>query len=392
MKDNLLTRSAWIEIDLQALRENFANIRALLPPATQIVAVVKANAYGHGAVRVARCLLAEGASRLAVATLDEALELRAAGIDAPIMLLGACGNAPEVWRLAAAEQIIVPLYSLAMAEQASRAAQAEGRPLPAQLVLDSGMGRIGMQPTAEAVQEALAIARLPGLRLDGMFSHFAAADELDKSHSERQLAVYQQFAAALAAAGLELPLLNIANSAALMEMPAARLGMVRAGIILYGYYPSAEVERGLLRLRPVLSIKARLTHIKWVPAGTPISYGCTFVTDRPSLIGTVPVGYADGWRRALSNRGQVLLAGRRAPIVGRVCMDQFMVDLTEVAAQTGLDAAALAAEEVVLLGEQGGECIDAEEIAARLDTISYEVLSALLPRLPRIYLNSAKNS
>ena len=189
-----------------------------------------------------------------------------------------------------------------------------------------------------------------------------------------------------------MPLLNIANSAALMEMPAARLGMVRAGIILYGYYPSAEVERGLLRLRPVLSIKAHLTHIKWVPAGTPISYGCTFVTDRPSLIGTVPVGYADGWRRALSNRGQVLLAGRRAPIVGRVCMDQFMVDLTGVAAQTGMDAAALAAEEVVLLGEQGGERIDAEEIAVRLDTISYEVLSALLPRLPRIYLNSAKNS
>lgn len=385
MEKNLLKRAAWIEVDLQALRENFANIKALVPAETQIVAVVKANAYGHGAVPVAQCLLAEGASRLAVATLDEALELRAAGINVPIMLLGFCGDAPDVLRLAVEQQIILPLYSLAMGQAVSRAAQAEGRPALCQLVLDSGMGRIGLLPTAEAQQEALAIAKLPGLQLEGMFSHFAAADELDKTHAKKQLTVYQQFAADLAAAGLELPLLNIANSAAIMEMPGAHLDMVRAGIILYGYYPSAEVERERLCLRPALSIKARLTCLKWVPADTPISYGCTFVTERPSLIGTVPVGYADGWRRSLSNRGQVLVAGQRAPIVGRVCMDQFMIDLTDVAAQTRLNMETLAQAEVVLLGEQGQERIDAEEIAARLDTISYEVLSALLPRLPRIY-------
>lgn len=385
MEKNLLKRAAWIEVDLQALRENFVNIKALLPAETQIVAVVKANAYGHGAVPVAQCLLAEGDSRLAVATLDEALELRAAGINAPIMLLGFCGDVPEVLRLAVAQQIILPLYSLAMGQAVSRAAQAEGRTALCQLVLDSGMGRIGLRPTAEARQEALSIAKLPYLQLEGMFSHFAAADELDKTHARQQLTVYQQFAADLAAAGLELPLLNIANSAAIMEMPGAHLDMVRAGIIIYGYYPSAEVERERLRLRPALSIKARLTCLKWVPADTPISYGCTFVTERPSLIGTVPVGYADGWRRSLSNRGQVLVAGQRAPIVGRVCMDQFMIDLTDVATQTGLNMETLAQAEVVLLGEQGQERIDAEEIAARLDTISYEVLSALLPRLPRIY-------
>lgn len=385
MEKNLLKRAAWIEVDLQALRENFVNIKALLPAETQIVAVVKANAYGHGAVPVAQCLLAEGASRLAVATLDEALELRAAGINAPIMLLGFCSDVPEVLRLAVAQQIILPLYSLAMGQAVSRAAQAEGRTALCQLVLDSGMGRIGLRPTAEARQEALSIAKLPYLQLEGMFSHFAAADELDKTHARQQLTVYQQFAADLAAAGLELPLLNIANSAAIMEMPGAHLDMVRAGIIIYGYYPSAEVERKRLRLRPALSIKARLTCLKWVPADTPISYGCTFVTERPSLIGTVPVGYADGWRRSLSNRGQVLVAGQRAPIVGRVCMDQFMIDLTDVAAQTRLNMETLAQAEVVLLGEQGQERIDAEEIAAWLDTISYEVLSALLPRLPRIY-------
>ncbi len=207
-----------------------------------------------------------------------------------------------------------------------------------------------------------------------------------RAHSEQQLNVYQQFAAALAAAGVKLPLLNLANSAGLMELPSARLAMVRAGIILYGYYPSADVERSRLALRPVLSIKARLTCVKWLPAGSAISYGCTFVTKRPSLIGTVPVGYADGWRRALGNCGEVLLAGLRLPIVGRVCMDQFMVDLT-AAAEQGIEVQA--GDEVILLGEdpQTGERIDADEIAARLNTISYEVLSSLLPRLPRIYLN-----
>lgn len=382
----MLTRPAWIEVDLAALRENFANIKGLLPEGLPIVAVVKADAYGHGAVQVAECLLAEGASRLAVATLDEALVLRRAGITAPIMLLGFCAPELPVLQLAVAQELILPVYSLAQAQLLTAAAQAVGRPALAQLVLDTGMGRIGLLPTPEGLQEALAIAALSDLQLEGMFSHFAAADELDKSYSEQQLNVYQQFAAALAAAGVKLPLLNLANSAGLMELPSARLAMVRAGIILYGYYPSADVERSRLALRPVLSIKARLTCVKWLPAGSAISYGCTFVTKRPSLIGTVPVGYADGWRRALGNCGEVLLAGLRLQIVGRVCMDQFMVDLT-AAAEQGIEVQA--GDEVILLGEdpQTGERIDADEIAARLNTISYEVLSSLLPRLPRIYLN-----
>lgn len=381
-----LTRPAWIEVDLAALRENFANIKRLLPEGLPIVAVVKADAYGHGAVPVAECLLAGGASRLAVATLDEALALRRAGIAAPIMLLGFCAPELAAVQLAVEQEIILPVYSLAQAQLLAAAAQAAGRPAQAQLVLDTGMGRIGLLPTPEGLQEALAIAALPDLQLEGMFSHFAAADELDKSYSKQQLRVYQQFAADLAAAGLQLPLLNIANSAGLMELPAARLAMVRAGIILYGYYPSAEVDRSRLALRPVLSIKARLTCVKWLSAGSAVSYGCTFVTKRPSLIGTVPVGYADGWRRALSNCGEVLLGGLRLPIVGRVCMDQFMVDLT-AAAEQGI--AVQAGDEVILLGAdpKSGECIDAEEIAARLHTISYEVLSSLLPRLPRVYLN-----
>lgn len=387
------SRPAWIEVDMGILRQNFRAIRALVPAGIKLAAVVKANAYGHGAVPVAKALLAEGADRLAVATLGEALELRAAGVTADIMLLGYTGE-PGL-ELGVAQDLILPVYSYEMGEALSRAAVKLGRRARVQLVADTGMGRIGWQTgehgehgehsehnkeLAASVAEAVAVAALPGLELDGLFSHFAAADEQDLTYAEAQLAAYLRFTEALAEAGVRLPLRNLANSAGLMELAGARLDMVRAGIILYGYYPSAEVHQERLALTPALSIKARLTCVKRVAAGTAISYGCTFVTKRPSIIATVPVGYADGWRRALSNRGQVLLGGRRVPIVGRVCMDQFMVDATEV-------PEAAVGDEVVLLGRQGGEQIDAEELAARLDTISYEVLSALLPRLPRKYLD-----
>lgn len=374
------SRPAWIEVDMQALRRNFANIRRLVPAGVKIAAVVKANAYGHGAVEVARCLLAEGADRLAVATLGEALELRAAGIKAEIMLLGYCGEAGLA--LAVEQGVVLPVYSYAMAQAVSHAAQQQGVQARVQLVADTGMGRIGWQTgeaLAASVAEAKAVAALPGLVIEGMFSHFAAADERDLSYTQGQLAAYLQFAEALAAAGVRLPLRTLANSAGLMELAEARLDMVRAGIILYGYYPSDEVSRERLALEPVLAIKARLTCVKRVPAGTAISYGCTYVTKQPAVIATVPVGYADGWRRAFSNQGEVLLGGRRVPIVGRVCMDQFMVDATAV-------PGAAAGDEVVLLGRQGDECIDADELAGRLGTISYEVLSALLPRLPRKYV------
>lgn len=372
------SRPAWIEVDMRALRHNFAGIRRLVPAGVRIAAVVKANAYGHGAVEVARCLLAEGADRLAVATLGEALELRAAGIKAEIMLLGYCGEAGLA--LAVEQGVILPVYSYEMAQAVSQAARRQGAKIRVQLVADTGMGRIGWQTgEALAAAEVKAVAALPGLVIDGAFSHFAAADERDLSYTREQLAAYLRFAEALAAAGVRLPVRTLANSAGLMELADARLDMVRAGIVLYGYYPSDEVSRERLALEPVLSVKARLTCVKRVPAGTAISYGRTYVTKQPAVIATVPVGYADGWRRALSNQGEVLLGGRRVPIVGRVCMDQFMVDATAVP-----DAAV--GDEVVLLGRQGNECIDADGLAGRLGTISYEVLSALLPRLPRKYL------
>lgn len=369
------SRPAWAEVDMVALRQNFANIRRLVGGDTAITAVVKADAYGHGAVPVARLLLAEGAARLAVATLGEALELRSAGIDAPIMLLGHCGD--SAIPVAVAANVILPVYSPGTAMIIDQTAASLGTVATVQLVADTGMGRIGWRPSDAAVAEAAAVAALPHIRVEGCFSHFAAADELDKTSACGQLAAYQQFTAALQAAGVELPLRNIANSAAIMELPDAHFDMVRAGIILYGYHPSAEVDKSLLQLSPVMSVKALLTCVKDVPAGTPISYGGTFVTDRPTRVATVPVGYADGWSRLQTNNGCVLVGGRRAPILGRVCMDQFMVDVTGIDAKAG--------DEAVLLGTQGNERIDADEIASRIGTISYEVLSSLLPRLPRRY-------
>lgn len=371
-----MCRPAWVEVDLAALRANFAEIRRVVGADCPITAVVKADAYGHGAVEVAKCLLAEGADCLAVATLGEALELKSVLGAVPIMLLspllGGVGQAVR-------QQIILPVFSLAMAEEVNDVAAKLGVCAPVQLVLDTGMGRIGLADTAAARDEALQIAALPNLRLVGVFSHFAAADEADKTYAEQQLAVFNQFVAALAAAGVDISCKHIANSAALLEMPHTRQDMVRAGIVLYGYYPSDEVRREILHLTPVMSVKARLTWVKTVPVGTSVSYGCTFVTERKTKIATVPLGYADGWSRLNSNNGCVLVGGRRVPIIGRVCMDQFMLDVTDIDAKVG--------DEAVLLGAQGAEMIDADEIAARIGTISYEVLSSLLPRLPRIYLN-----
>lgn len=375
------TRPAWVEVDLAALRANFAEIRRVAGD-TPVAAVVKADAYGHGAVRVSRELLAAGASALAVATLGEAVELRRAGLDAPVMLLGLLGDDEQAAALAVKYAIIVPVCSLAMAERQSRAAADQGKTALVQLVLDSGMGRIGFANNAEAVAEVQRIAALPRLKICGMFSHFATADEADKAYSQRQIAEFADFAAALSAAGVALPVRTLANSAALMELSAAHFDMVRAGIILYGYYPSDEVDRGILRLSPVLSLKARLTWVKEVPAGTAISYGRTYITPAPAKIATVPVGYADGWSRLQSNRGCVLVGGCRAPIVGRVCMDQFMIDVTGLDAKVG--------DEAVLIGTQGAERIDADEIAARCGTISYEIVSSLLPRLPRKYIQKGQ--
>lgn len=367
----MLTRPVWAEINLTAIQHNIRNIKALLRPETKFCAVVKADGYGHGAVEVARLALQEGADYLAVALLSEAIELRQAGVTAPLLILGY--TPPEQAQLLVAYQITQTVYSEEMVRALSRAATNSGKLARVHLKIDTGMGRIGVQP-----EDAVAFARLvkgcPGLELEGVFSHLAAADSQDKSYVRRQYALFTTALRAIEEAGMAVPLRHIANSAAILDLPDMQLDMVRPGIILYGLLPSAEVSPSFA-LEPAMKLKTRISHSKAVPAGTAISYGCTFVTDKPSVIATLPVGYADGWTRLMAGKASVLVNGRRAPLVGRVCMDQCMIDVTDI-------PAAGCGDEVLLFG---GTELPVDEVARHMGTINYEIVCMVSKRVPRIY-------
>jgi alanine racemase len=371
------------EIDLDCIGHNVNEFRRLLGPEVQIMAVVKAGGYGHGAVEAARAALAAGATALAVAFQEEGVELRCAGITAPVLLLGytePC-QAPQL-----VEHHLTPVvFDWEAAEGLSRRLVGQGARLPVHVKVDTGMGRLGVAP-GEAVEFAARVAALPGLALEGLLTHFAAADDDGEgaAFTETQLRRFDQVVAGCRQRGLAIAQIHAANSAAAAAYPRSRYNLVRLGLTLYGCYPAGWLEESAaVRLQPVLAFKSRLVLVKDVPAGTPISYGCTYRTGRQAVIGTVPVGYADGYSRGLSNRGEVLVRGRRAPVVGRVCMDQFMVDLTDI-------PGAARGDEVVLYGRQGDEAIPVEAVAGALGTISYEVLCALGKRVPRVYLREGR--
>ncbi|GEA14093.1 MAG: alanine racemase [Moorella sp. (in: firmicutes)] len=373
-----MSRPVWAEIDLDAIAHNVRAIKKILAPQTEIMAIVKANAYGHGAVPVARTALASGVTWLGVATLDEALALREEGITAPLLILGYT-PAEDAGRVVAAD-LSQTVFSLEQARVLNAAAAAAGTRARLHLKIDTGMGRLGFLPD-RAVAEALAIARLPHVRLEGIFTHFAAADAADKTYTRRQLALFQRVITDLEQQGITFPWRHAANSGAIIDLPETHFNLVRAGIILYGHYPSPEVRRERLDLRPAMTLKTRVVLVKEVPAGTYISYGCTYCTPAPARIATLPVGYADGYSRLLSNRAEVLIRGRRAPVIGRVCMDQCMIDVTAVPeASTG--------DEVVLFGHQGEQYLPVEEVAAWMGTINYEILCLISGRVPRVYNQS----
>jgi alanine racemase len=366
-------RAAWMEVDLGAIAGNLRRIREIAAPA-QVMAVLKADAYGHGAVRVARAALQHGATMLGTAVLSEAATLRAQGITAPILVMGytPAWQARDVVRL----DVAVCVYSLDLARSLSRAALALQRPpVAVHLKVDSGMHRLGLPP-AEAVAVAQEVATLPGVRLEGLFTHLATADAPDLTAARRQLSCFEEVLGAWEGVGLPRPrFVHAANSAATLRLPESRFDLVRIGVALYGLHPSddAPLPPGF---RPALALKTQLAQVHDLPPGEPVSYGGTWVTTRPSRIGVLPIGYADGFRRAPTTWGSVLVRGEPAPVVGRVCMDMCMVDVTDV---TG----ARAGDEAVLIGEQGGARITAEEVAARLGTINYEVVSQILARVPR---------
>ena len=364
------------EIDLAAIRANLSAIHTRLGDCTPVMAIIKADAYGHGAVRVARAI-DDLVAAYGVAVADEALELREAGIKKPILILGYVE--PCRYRELVRNHISPAIFSFEAAAALSEAAVLERREAILHLAVDTGMTRIGFHPTDESIAVIRRIAALPGLYIEGMFTHFACADMADKTSARRQHDLFVDFCGRVSHAGICVPIYHCSNSAGIMEFEDAHMDMVRAGIILYGLYPSDEVDQSVLKLQPALSLRARITHVQHVPAGTGISYGSTFVTKRDSVIATVPVGYADGWPRALSNKGRVLVRGQFAPIAGRVCMDQFMIDVTDIPGVRPGDVA-------TLIGRDGANEIPIEEPAALAGSFQYELPCVLSKRIPRRYL------
>ncbi len=373
-----IPRPAWLEIDLGVLSQNMREVRRITSLKAKIMAVVKANAYGHGAERVAEVLLANGADRLGVATLGEGIILRDTGIKAPIMVLG---HVPKGHvDMALAYDINQTVYGYEAALAISEKAKKQGKTAVIHIKLDTGMGRIGFLPGAKGVEQVCKIMQLPSLYVEGIYTHFPKADSIDKSFTLNQCRLFDEFVAQVEERGHKFALRHVANSAALVDMPQTHYDMVRPGIILFGHYPSDEVDHNKINIASAMTLKAVVSHVKWVPKGASISYECAYVTDEPSLIASLPLGYGDGYSRRFSNYGQVLIRGKRFPVVGRVCMDQMMVNVTGLSdLQVG--------EEVVIIGSQGDESITVEEIAAAEGTINYEIMCMLSERLPRIYIN-----
>lgn len=376
-----MRRPAWAEIDLDALRHNVREIRRIVKPGTGLMAVVKANAYGHGVVPVCRAALDSGVSWLGVALLQEALQLRRSGITAPIVVLGYTPDedAAEV----VANDISQTVFTVENALVLAAAARKIGRKARVHIKIDTGMSRLGFPVSQETLQAILRLAGIPELAVEGIYTHFATSDEADKSFVKEQFARFRWILGKLEEMGLAIPWKHCANSGAVIDLPETHLDLVRPGIILYGHYPSDQVRHDTVDLKPVMSLKARVAFVKEVPANTSISYGRIYYTSRTSRIATIPLGYADGYLRLLSNRGEVLVHGRRAPVVGRVCMDQMMVDVTDI-------PGVVQGDEVVLMGRQGSEEITAEELAKRLGTVNYELLCMISERVPRVYTGSSE--
>lgn len=374
---NLDFDNTWVRIDLDAISDNFDAIRA--KAGVPVMAIIKADAYGHGAVQVAR-LLQDRCAFFGVSSMLEAMELRQAGLEVPILILGYTPAA--TFSTAITKNIRPAIFRWEDALALSQIAQALGKTAPFHFALDTGMSRIGFQATEESADLCAKIAALPGLQAEGLFSHFATADCADLTRAKAQAARFEAFDAMLKTRGVQIPIRHLDNSAGLMNFDT-HYELVRSGIVTYGLYPSDEVDQRNLALKPALQWFSRVTHVKTLPAGREISYGATFVTSRETTVATVPAGYADGYRRSLSGKFYVLIHGQKAPILGRVCMDQLMVDVTDIAGVVPGDT-------VTLIGRDGEEVITVEEIAQAADSFNYEFVCGISRRVPRIYHHSGQ--
>lgn len=372
-----LYNRTYVTVNLDAVSHNFDEMKKNLKEGVQMIAVLKANGYGHGAVPIAK----EIESRqdiwgFAAATSEEALELKQAGIHKPILILGYVFE--ENQEAMISNDIRMTVFEDDTARQISEKAVRLGKKAPVHLALDTGMTRIGMKDTAESVELVKRICGLHGLGVEGMFTHFARADERDKQYAMDQFDRYLRFSRRLQDAGIRIPLLHCSNSAGILDLPCANLDLVRAGITIYGIYPSEEVDREKVKLIPAMEWKSHISFLKEVEPGVQISYGGTYTTVRKTRIATIPVGYADGYPRLLSGKGYVLIHGKKAPVLGRICMDQFMVDVTEIPEANPKD-------EVTLLGHDGGEVLPVETLSELCGRFPYEFVCQISPRVPRLY-------
>lgn len=376
-----ILRPVYAEIDLDTIAYNMKNIKSLVKD-KEVIAVVKADCYGHGCLDVVPTLLENGASRLAVAVLTEGIELRNDNIKASIMILG-------YTPIYLAEELIKydleqTVYDLNYAKELSEIALKLNKKAKVHIAIDTGMGRIGFLPTDKAINEVLQICSLKGLEVLGIFTHFSSSDEEDKEYTHEQFKKFTDFNSKLSELKIKIPLKHTSNSGAIIDLPETYLDAVRAGIILYGYYPSNEVKKTNLSLKPALTLKARITRVQEMDKDMYISYGRTFKTERKSLIATIPIGYADGYSRLLAKNAKVIINGKFAPVVGRICMDQCMIDVTDI------DGDINVGDEVIILGEQGDLKFNADDIADIMGTINYEILCMLKYRIPRVYIKNGE--
>lgn len=373
-------RPVWAEINLNNLESNIREIKGLTN-GKEIIAIIKADAYGHGALEIAPTLLENGATRLGVAIITEAMELRRGGIKAPIMILG-------YTPLTFAKELInydieQTVCSFDYAEALSKEAKKFNKYARIHIALDTGMGRIGFLPNEKSLEDVYKISKLPNIIIEGVFSHFSSADEGDKEYTYFQLNKFDWFCDELKRKGINPKIRHIGNSAGIIDLPETYYDAVRPGIILYGHYPSNEVLMKKIILKPVMTLKTNVIHLKKLPKGEYISYGRGFKTERESLIATLPVGYADGYTRLLFGKAKVIINGKLAPVVGRICMDQCMVDVTEVGEVN-------IGDDVILMGEDNGVKFDADDIANLIGTISYEVVCMISKRVPRVYIKDGE--
>lgn len=371
-------RPVWAEINLDNLAHNMREVKRVVKEGIMITAVIKADGYGHGAVQIGKTLLENGADRFAVATLSEAIQLRKSYKDIPILILGYTPD--DSAQLVVEYNIIQTIYTYEQAVAYSKKAQELDSEVKIHIKIDTGMSRLGMRADEETIKVIKEISRLPNIVIEGLFTHFAVADEFEKEFTYEQAEKFNFVCNSLEKEDVNIPIKHVSNSAAIIDLPEMNYNMVRAGIMLYGLYPSREVDTKKVSLREVMSLKVKISYVKEIEKGTGVSYGLLYKADKKTKIATLPIGYADGYSRLLTGKAKALVKGKKVPVIGRICMDQCMIEVTGLDVNVG--------DEVILFGNDGNNNIAIDEIAESLNTINYEVVCMISKRVPRVYVKN----